>query len=165
VSTFLSDADVATLTGRKQPAAQRRWLARNGLRFFVRADGRPAVPADQVGSTDPRPMVAKWEPFVAESGLTLPEAPVEPLSMADILRLPQWSQARNDPGLYFLFRGGELVYVGRSVHVRERLAQHLRSSKDWDGARVRHCSPRRLEDAELAHIRKFRPSLNLRDKP
>ena len=46
--SFLPPSDVEALTGRKQPAAQIRWLSRNGLRFFVRADGRPAVPADQV---------------------------------------------------------------------------------------------------------------------
>jgi hypothetical protein len=45
---FLSAEQVADLTGRTQPAAQRRWLTRNGVRFFVRADGRPAVPADQL---------------------------------------------------------------------------------------------------------------------
>jgi hypothetical protein len=45
---FLSPDEVRDLTGCVQPAAQRRWLARNGLRFFVRADGRPSVPKDQI---------------------------------------------------------------------------------------------------------------------
>jgi hypothetical protein len=53
---FLSPADIEALTGRKQPAAQRRWLDRNGVRYFVRADGRPAVrEADLDGDRPPRP--------------------------------------------------------------------------------------------------------------
>ena len=45
---FLSPAELQALTGRKQPRKQIQWLATNGLRFFVRADGKPAVPVDQV---------------------------------------------------------------------------------------------------------------------
>lgn len=41
---FLSADELAALTGLVQPAAQIRWLSRNGLRHFVRADGRPVVP-------------------------------------------------------------------------------------------------------------------------
>jgi hypothetical protein len=53
---FLTAEQVAELTGRKQPAAQRRWLDRNGVRYFVRADGRPAVrEADLEGDRPPRP--------------------------------------------------------------------------------------------------------------
>ena len=51
--TFLSPAQLEGLTGRRQPAAQIRWLAQSGLRFWVRADGRPAVPADQVFEARP----------------------------------------------------------------------------------------------------------------
>lgn len=40
---FLTDSDIAELTGYKRPTAQRKWLLRNGYRFEVRADGRPRV--------------------------------------------------------------------------------------------------------------------------
>lgn len=40
---FLSPEELVELTGLVQPAAQVRWLVRNGLRHFVRADGRPVV--------------------------------------------------------------------------------------------------------------------------
>jgi hypothetical protein len=44
---FLSATDITQLTGRKQPRKQIQWLAMNGVKFWVRADGKPAVPADQ----------------------------------------------------------------------------------------------------------------------
>lgn len=40
---FLADNDIHELTGYKRPSSQRQWLARNGYRFEVRADGRPIV--------------------------------------------------------------------------------------------------------------------------
>lgn len=40
---FLSPEQLLELTGYVQPAAQIRWLRRNGVRHFVRADGRPVV--------------------------------------------------------------------------------------------------------------------------
>lgn len=41
---LLSPAQVEELTGYRQHAAQIRWLQRNGLQHYVRADGRPVVP-------------------------------------------------------------------------------------------------------------------------
>jgi hypothetical protein len=49
VSTFLTEAELVDLTGKKQPAAQRRVLISNGLRFFVRGDGHNSVPREQIG--------------------------------------------------------------------------------------------------------------------
>lgn len=40
---FLTDEQLADLTGLKQPAAQIRWLQRNGVDHYVRADGKPRV--------------------------------------------------------------------------------------------------------------------------
>lgn len=47
---FLTNTEIIQLTGVRQKAAQTRWLTRNGLKYFVRADGRAAVPADQISS-------------------------------------------------------------------------------------------------------------------
>lgn len=38
---LLGDADLADLTGLEQPAAQRRWLDKHGIRYTTRSDGRP----------------------------------------------------------------------------------------------------------------------------
>jgi len=45
---FLTHEALTELTGLKKPKLQRAWLTRNGYRFDVRADGRPAVLVSQV---------------------------------------------------------------------------------------------------------------------
>lgn len=51
---FLTAADLETLTGYVQPAAQLRWLTRNGVRHWVARTGRPVVPRSAVdGSRQP----------------------------------------------------------------------------------------------------------------
>jgi hypothetical protein len=57
---FLSAEDLATLTGYIRPSAQRRRLERHGFRFWVRADGQPAVPSGQLAGRRPEPR--RWEP-------------------------------------------------------------------------------------------------------
>lgn len=64
---FLSATDLIELTGYVRPSAQRKWLEHHGLRFWTRADGRPAVPADQLAGK--RPMARKWEPDLSSMGL------------------------------------------------------------------------------------------------
>ena len=44
-ATLLTQDDLRTLTGKQRPAAQRRALDRMGIRYHVRPDGRPVVPA------------------------------------------------------------------------------------------------------------------------
>lgn len=41
---YLTPEEVIETTGLHQPAAQIRWLQKNGVRHFVRADGKPRVP-------------------------------------------------------------------------------------------------------------------------
>ncbi len=43
-SLYLSPDEMSELTGLTQGAAQIRWLQKNGIRHFVRADGKPRVP-------------------------------------------------------------------------------------------------------------------------
>lgn len=40
---LLTQDEMAELSGRRQPAAQMRWLLANGWKFQVGADGRPKV--------------------------------------------------------------------------------------------------------------------------
>lgn len=42
---LLTEQEIQRLTGYKQKAAQVRWLQSNGVRHYVRADGRPNVPS------------------------------------------------------------------------------------------------------------------------
>jgi len=43
MSDILTDDELHDLTGLKQGAAQIRWLRKNGIRAFIRADGKPRV--------------------------------------------------------------------------------------------------------------------------
>ena len=52
MSTFLTPSELEQLTGKKQPAAQRRVLDRNGIRYFVRGDGHNSVPREQIQPED-----------------------------------------------------------------------------------------------------------------
>lgn len=47
VTLFLTDAELAELTGRKRASAQIRWLTDNGWRFAVTLGGRPRVARDE----------------------------------------------------------------------------------------------------------------------
>jgi hypothetical protein len=57
---FLGIEDLMVLTGYSRPSAQRRWLAQNGFRFWVRGDGTLAVPSFQLEAA-PRRRPA-WQP-------------------------------------------------------------------------------------------------------
>jgi hypothetical protein len=45
VSALLTPEELQALTGLRQAAAQIRWLRRAGITHYIRADGKPAVPA------------------------------------------------------------------------------------------------------------------------
>lgn len=53
-SPFLTDVELADLTGLVQPAAQVRWLLRNDVHHYVRADGLVRVPRSAIEKTDAR---------------------------------------------------------------------------------------------------------------
>lgn len=48
---FLTAAELEQLTGLRQGKAQIRWLQRNRISHFVRADGKPAVTHQAVSGT------------------------------------------------------------------------------------------------------------------
>jgi hypothetical protein len=49
---FLTEDQLQELTGYRQPKAQVTWLQKNGVRHYVRADGRPKVPTAAIESPD-----------------------------------------------------------------------------------------------------------------
>jgi hypothetical protein len=57
---FLTDAQLVELTGLRQPAAQRRWLATQHIPCRIRADGKNVVLASDLSSqTDQPPAKAR----------------------------------------------------------------------------------------------------------
>ena len=63
------------------------------------------------------------------------------------------------PGIYFLIRDGRIVYIGQSINVHARVAQH-RAKKRFDRWHWVPVSKRRLDIMEQHYIRHFRPELN-----
>lgn len=50
---FLTAEQLVELTGYQKPSAQIKWLRTQGLRHWVRADGRPAVPVAAIDGPEP----------------------------------------------------------------------------------------------------------------
>lgn len=59
---FLNDEQLIELTGYVQPAAQIRWLRRNGLAHYVRADGHPKVAISTLQVSSPVLQKTSLEP-------------------------------------------------------------------------------------------------------
>jgi hypothetical protein len=61
-------------------------------------------------------------------------------------------------GIYFLVRQGKVVYVGQSVNVAARVAQH--HDKDFDSVTIVECDRKVLDVLESLYIHFLRPPLN-----
>ncbi|MDA8256318.1 MAG: GIY-YIG nuclease family protein [Betaproteobacteria bacterium] len=62
------------------------------------------------------------------------------------------------PGIYFLMQEGEIVYIGQSRNVQNRIAQH--GDKRFDSYAVLPCPDATLEKNERRLILKFKPKYN-----
>lgn len=88
---------------------------------------------------------------------------------AEVLRGNIVGDPRNRPtpyqvaGVYVLFRGAEVQYVGRSVHIYRRLNDHARGDRDWDSFRIIACNDSiACEQLEHKLIAKYQPPMNVR---
>jgi len=70
-------------------------------------------------------------------------------------------EALNAPGVYFLYDGDNLVYVGQSRHIPSRISQHLRK-KELSFSRVEVLSApvENLRDLEAECIARYLPRDN-----
>jgi hypothetical protein len=62
-------------------------------------------------------------------------------------------------GVYFLLHGERIVYVGQSVNVLARLAQHMKD-KEFDSFALIECGSDELDELEGFYIRLLQPALN-----
>lgn len=62
-------------------------------------------------------------------------------------------------GVYFLAKGGEVVYVGQSMNVFKRIASHV-ESMDVDGFCYIRCSPKLMDTLESIYIHFLQPKNN-----
>lgn len=104
----------------------------------------------------------------------LPPAPVHEIEAAEviaaglimqrgeILGLPKFRPAC---GIYFLINEDEIVYVGKSVDLHRRVAEHYAHWKQFDCYTYIACLPEQLDQLERHYIRDLRPSLNVAGVP
>jgi hypothetical protein len=65
------------------------------------------------------------------------------------------------PGIYFLFQGDLIVYVGKSLHARIRVFDHQRAkSKKFDSYSIIPFPAEYLDEKEIKYICKFTPIYN-----
>lgn len=63
-------------------------------------------------------------------------------------------------GVYLLFKGGEVVYVGQSRNTEKRLAEHRRAKVDFDAFQVIETAQDVLKKTEQQYIKLHQPKLN-----
>ena len=69
------------------------------------------------------------------------------------------------PSVYFLFDGGELVYIGQSRNVYGRINEHLKDrDKVFDAFAIFSVPSRELLDIEQANIDYYKPKYNKQGK-
>jgi predicted GIY-YIG superfamily endonuclease len=62
-------------------------------------------------------------------------------------------------GVYYLWDGASVLYVGASRNVEQRVCQH-RSRIDFCGYFCDECDPHELDELEVAAIKEFAPPYN-----
>ncbi len=65
-------------------------------------------------------------------------------------------------GIYFLVRGGEIVYVGKTLDVFLRLSKHRRAGRNFDAFNFLPCPQSQLDELERLYITAFLPLGNFR---
>ena len=129
----------------KRDVADRKLKAtwHNGGRYVVAADWASYLEACRTGNFD----LAPEEDFATR---------ISPALAVDA-RTPLY----NGPAVYLLFNDSELVYIGHTKTLLERLAQHCKSKK-FDSFSFIRCDAAETYRIEQWAIRKYRPKLNLR---
>lgn len=61
--------------------------------------------------------------------------------------------------IYFLIRGGRVVYIGQTQHPRSRISNH-KSDKEFDSHRLIECAFDKLNHYESRWINRFKPEYN-----
>lgn len=99
----------------------------------------------------------------ASQVLTGGEVAAVPVTIMPLDQLRGLGVIGDRPGIYFLWRGPELLYVGQSIHVETRLADHRRHGfVQWERYTAMRAETRQLEQIERDYIRAYGPPYNTR---
>jgi hypothetical protein len=70
-------------------------------------------------------------------------------------------QRAENVGIYFLLRGGHVVYIGQSKNLLFRIGAHIaEAGKDFDAYAVLPCEPSELDKLEIENIVRYAPEYN-----
>jgi hypothetical protein len=138
---FLTETEIAAITGKTRKAAQRKALRELGYKFLSRPDGSPAVMR-----------TAKPRQFDEQGAALLSDAQVAKRA-ASVVRTR---------AVYFLLQGSAVVYVGQTNNIHKRIGEHLTdSSKTFDAYHFIKVAESEAQMVEAAYIRKLRPKFNV----
>ena len=62
-------------------------------------------------------------------------------------------------GVYFLFDGDDLVYIGKSIECRARIESHKKTKK-FDSYHILQMQESEIDEAEKKYISKYKPRYN-----
>ena len=63
---------------------------------------------------------------------------INPKVLHPKLDIDEYDEIPNKPGIYrFYDENGELIYIGKSIHIKKRIAQHLKNNKTAKGVEMR----------------------------
>ncbi|MCH2233798.1 MAG: GIY-YIG nuclease family protein [Crocinitomicaceae bacterium] len=63
---------------------------------------------------------------------------IDPKSLHEKFDIDSFEQLKNKIGIYRLYNDqGQLIYIGKSIHIRKRVEQHLRNNKTKKGLEMR----------------------------
>lgn len=136
--SFYSAEELFALTGCKKPKEQIAWLRNSDYRFIVNAAGKPVVFKTQVKRDD-----------VDDGLLTARQINNRAIPIKAVI------------GIYFLLSGSEVIYIGQSINLIERIGNHLRNSNmSFDSYSFVEANESDLNELELKYIKKYRPRMN-----
>jgi hypothetical protein len=68
-------------------------------------------------------------------------------------------------GVYYLWDGSDVIYIGSSINVKWRMAYHRARGLDFAGYFIEECAVEQLREREFAAIREFKPRFNEANAP
>lgn len=79
-------------------------------------------------------------------------------SFEDLLMAKTKIEYKDTPGIYFLFKGQEIVYIGQAIDVPTRIRQHMRTkTQGFDSYTYIDCDKNELNEWEAFYILTFTP--------
>lgn len=141
-SMFLSEEELADLTGCRTHWARVKWMQKNGIPHGVRPDGSPIVVREHLQEVAEKRRT--WDdPFPSVWDLMMTK-----------------SVPRRTCGVYFLFLGKNLVYVGMTTNFFLRMASHMAGEKQFDSVVLLKTPEEDLRGLEGEMIARYQPLYN-----